>query len=546
VNAKVDTLFAEWNRPDSPGCSVGVGRDGAVLYENGYGAASLELGVRITPESVFPAASVSKQFTAMSVLLLVQRGQIGLDEEVRKYVTELPNYGTPITIRHLLNHTSGLRDGFNLDGWSAARQDGTDPNDAILRVVVRQRGLNFAPGGQFQYNNGAYNLLGSIVKRVSGQSLRAFADTNIFKPLGMTRTHFHDDPAMIVPGRVSNYWRDGSGWHAGSEVPGVIGNAGLYTTVSDLLRWAHNFDEVRVGDARLIAAMQTPAALTSGEKSPYGFGVSLGEYRGLRTITHGGGDRGISTYLLRFPDAKLTVGVLCNSDSIPAQMLAERLSELYLSDRMQAPAAGGAPATITKVKLSEPELARYAGWYRDPSHGGVLRLFVRDGRLVTSDVEGDDIPFELTPAGAGRFFILLGGVPVNRFEFRSEPDGSTRELRVSPADLESTPQIFHRTRAARSPVDVSSFAGSYHSEELDVTYSVIASGAGLVMHPPGKPEMVLELLDTDQFIGSIAGLVKFSRDRSGHVTGFTMSRRLARGVQFDRVNSGGGTVTRRY
>jgi len=536
ANAKVDALFAEWNRADTPGCSVGVGREGAVVYQHGYGMASLELGVHIAPESVFPAASISKQFTAMSILLLVQRGQMRLDDEVRKYVPEFPSYEAPITIRHLLNHTSGLRDGFNLDGWSAARQDGSDPNEAILRVVVRQRGLNFAPGSQFQYNNGAYNLLGSIVKRVSGQSLRTFAGENIFKPLGMTRTRFHDDPAMIVPGRVSNYWRDNSGWRVGSEVPGVIGNSGLHTTASDLLRWAHNFDEVRVGDPPLIAAMQTPATLTTGEKSAYGFGLSIGEYRGLGTITHGGGDRGISTYLLRFPAAKLAVAVLCNSDSIPAPMLAERVSELYLSDRMQAPAAVGKPTPIAEVKLSARELARYAGWYRDPSQGGVLRLFMRDGRLTISDVEGDDVPFELTPAGEGRFFILLGGVPMNRLEFLSEPDGSSRALRISPAGLESVPQVFERTRAVALPKDLSTFAGRYRSEELDVTYVVVTSGAGLVMRPPGRPEMVLELLEPDQFIGSIAGLVTFSRDSSRRITGFTMSRRLARGVRFDRVS----------
>ena len=535
ANGKVDALFAEWDRDDSPGCSVGVGRDGAVVYQHGYGLASLELGVHITPESVFPAASISKQFTAMSILLLVQRGQIGLDDEVRKYVPELPAYGAPITIRHLLNHTSGLRDGFNLDGWSAARQDGSDPNVAILRVVVRQRGVNFTPGSQFQYNNGAYNLLGSIVKRVSGQSLRTFADETIFTPLGMTRTHFHDDPAMVVPGRVSNYWRDNSGWHVGSEVPGVIGNTGLHTTVRDLLRWSHNFDNVRVGDAALIAAMQSPATLTTGEKSAYGFGVLSGEYRGLRTITHGGGDRGISTYLLRFPDAKLAVAVLCNSDSIPAQTLAERVSEQFLSDRMQAPAAGAKPTPTAEMKLTERELTRYAGWYRDPSHGGVLRLFMRDRRLTVSDVEGDDIPFELTPADGGRFFILVAGVPMNRLEFLSEPDGSSRELHMFPAGLESMPQVFQRTRAVASPKDLSTYGGAYRSDELDVTYSVLASRAGLVMRPPGKPEMVVELIEPDQFIGSIAGLVKFSRDSSRRITGFTMSRRLARGVRFDRV-----------
>ena len=191
----------------SPGCGVGIGRNGRIVYEHGYGISNLELGVPIAPDSVLAVASVSKQFTAMSVMLLAQRGQLSLDDEVRKYVPKLPDYGTRLTIRHLLTHTSGLRDGLGLLGWAAPSDGRGDPNEAVLTMLTRQGGLNFTPGTEYQYNNGAYNLLGSLVKRVSGQSLRAFADANVFRPLGMTHTHFHDDPAMIIPNRASGYSR---------------------------------------------------------------------------------------------------------------------------------------------------------------------------------------------------------------------------------------------------------------------------------------------------------------------------------------------------
>jgi CubicO group peptidase (beta-lactamase class C family) len=227
TSARIDRLFTQWSRSDSPGCSLGVSRNSRVVYQRGYGMASLELGVPITPSHVFPAASISKQFTAMSILLLAQRGQLSLDDDVGKYIPEWANHGSRITIRNLLNHTSGLRDAFLLEGLAPPRGDGGDPNEGILKVMVRARGLNFQPGTEFQYNNGAYNLLGGIVKRVSRKSLREFTDANIFKPLGMTHTHFHDDPGMVVQNRVSGYHQDARGFHVASENGGIVGNAAL-------------------------------------------------------------------------------------------------------------------------------------------------------------------------------------------------------------------------------------------------------------------------------------------------------------------------------
>src|SRR5258708_24577675 len=278
--------------------------------------ANFELGVPITPASVIPAASISKQFTAMSILLLAKRGQLSLGDEVRKYIPEWADHGSRITIRHLLTHTSGVRDGFTLHELNAARDDVFD-NDVMVKILARTRGLNFTPGTEFQYNNSAYALLASIVSRVSGQSLRAFSEANIFKPLGMAHTHFHDDPSMIVPNRVSGYHRDGNGFHAASESGGIVGNAGLQTTVRDLLRWEQKFTHVRVGDRATLTAMQTPAVPTGSlDGGSYGYGLEIAAYRGLRTIGHGGGDRGIAAYVVRYPDQEFSIALLCNLDNI--------------------------------------------------------------------------------------------------------------------------------------------------------------------------------------------------------------------------------------
>jgi hypothetical protein len=421
-----------------------------------------------------------------------------------------------------------------LDGWAAPRQDGSDPNETLLRLVARQRGLNFPPGSQFQYNNGAYNLLASLVKRVSGQSLRAFADANIFKPLGMNQSHFHDDPTMLVPSRVSNYWKDGTQWHVGSEVPGIIGNSGLYTTTSDLLRWGQNFVDVKISSTDLLQTMQTPAVLTNGDSAAYGFGVSVGEYRGARTIEHGGGDRGIATYFLSLPDQEVTVALLCNSDTVPAQDLARRVADIYLPESLPVLTDDSTGDAVPEIPASE-ELARNIGWYRERANQGLLRVSIREGVVTVRDVEGDDIAFALTPIDQNQFLIVLGGAPAARLAFVLGGADRPAELHVSAPTDGAVPRVFERSSAMISPDELQEFAGSYRSEELDVTYSVVVRDSGLVMHPMGRADMPVEFVGDDLFAGSVAGTVRFVRNAEGRVTGYTMNRSLARGVLFERI-----------
>ncbi len=537
VTTRVDELFAPWNRSDSPGCSLGVSQNGAVVYERGYGMANLESGIAITPSSAFHAASVSKQFTAMSILLLVQRGKLSLDDEVQKYIAEWADHGSRVTIRHLLTHTSGVRDGFTLRELNAARDDVFD-NDVMVKILARTRGLNFTPGTEFQYNNSTYALLGSIVKRVSGQSLRAFADANIFKPLGMTHTHFHDDPTMIVPNRAWGYHRDASGMHVNlhAYLNRIVGNTGLSTTARDLLLWEQNFADVRVGDKALIAAMQTPAIPTGwSDTSSYGFGLEITQYRGLRTIGHGGGDGGYAAYVVRYPDQGFAVALLCNLDNIGSNggvtALTQGVADIYLSDVFTTPPASSATAPPPRVSLSAEQLASKAGLYFDPLSQSVGRIFVRDGKLMASEGAGEGESVELTPVSENRF--VVSGTPIVA-EFVPAAPGRPQEVRVTGAGPK--PVVSQKLDAfAPSSAELRAFAGEYTCLELEGTYTLVARDSGLALQIPGRTDIVLQPILPDAFVGGIVGFVKFSRDARGAVTGFTANSIGARGLRFDRV-----------
>jgi CubicO group peptidase (beta-lactamase class C family) len=494
--------------------------------------ANLELGVPITPASVFPVASISKQFTALSILLLVERGKLSLDDEVQKLIPQWAFTEQPITIRQLLSHTSGLRDAFTLIGIAAPREDGVSVNDVIAAALERQRGLNFTPGSHFEYNNGAYNLLGTIVKRVSGQSLRDFAEANIFKPLGMAQTHFHDDPAMLVPHRVTGYSRAKSGFKLARPEAGIVGNAGLYSTARDLLRWEQNFADARVGSRRLLAEMQKPLVATGwgDEMSSYGFGLIIGEYRGLRIIGHGGGDQGISTYVARFPDQGLAIVVLGNLDNANAMGLIRGVADICLESSFRVSSTTNASAATAKISLSREELANKAGLYRDPATELVGRFFIRDEKLMASMDSGEKNFFELAALDTNRFTIP--GTPV-MVEFLAASNGRP-QVRVTGDGPE--PKFSERlTPFVPSSTDLQALAGEYRSPEIETTYTVGLRETDLVVQVPGRSSMILQPVFEDAFAGSGPKTIKFSRDANKAVTGFTLSTSSVRRLRFERV-----------
>lgn len=537
-STKVDRLFAEWNRTDAPGCAVGISRNGAVVYERGYGMANLELGVPITPATVFALASISKSFTAMSVLLAAQQGKLSLEDEVQKYIPEWTDRDDHITIRHLLTHTSGLRDAFGLLGWAAPSESTGDQNEAIVRMLARQRGLNFPPGTEYQYNNGGYNLLASILKRATSQSLRVFADANIFKPLGMTHSHFQDDPTMLISNRALGYSNLLDGWHlATMDTDGVVGNAGMRSTLGDLLLWEQNFDNPHIGTAATLAAMQTPTVLPSGKSTSYGMGMGMEEYRGLPMIGSSGGGYGSATKVVRFPNQHFAVAVLCNEDSVVMggkarvnpDVFVNSIADIYLADSLgPRPAPSVAPPSPTSVKLSDDVLSPKAGLYRLVERDLPVRITVNHGTLMLRSYYQDDVDFELTPIAANRF-LFQNRVPL---EFIPATARRDKEWRVGEGKDHGVWQFV----TFRVPVsELRAYAGDYRSDELDVTYRLEPRDSALVVKSTGRPEVTISPFSEDVFVGDWVGVVKFSRDSRRIVSGFTVNRENARGVRFDRL-----------
>lgn len=392
---RVDQLFAQFDKPGSPGAAVAVVRNGEIVYKHGYGFANLEYDIPIGPATVFHVASVSKQFTAMSILLLEQQGKLSIDDDIHKYLPEMADFGAKITLRHLLNHTSGIRDHWDLVRMAGWRMDDVITQRQLLSMLFHQKELNFAPGSEHLYCNSGFTLLAEIVRRVSGRALPDFARDAIFQPLGMTHTHFHIDHEMVVKNRAYSYQPDGREFKLAALNYANVGATSLFTTVEDLAQWAHNFELPRVGDAALIARMETPGLLNSGKKLDYACGIVVSEFRGLRMVQHSGGDAGYRSQITMFPDEKFSVVVLSNLATAQPGQLALKVAGIYLADRFPKPEekrpAPAAEQPRKYEKLTPEQLKVFAADYYSEELGTNYTLIMRDDRLVATHRRHDDV-----------------------------------------------------------------------------------------------------------------------------------------------------------
>jgi CubicO group peptidase (beta-lactamase class C family) len=395
LNEKVDKLFAQWDKPDSPGCALGVIKDGKFVYKRGYGSANLDYNTPLSPESVFYIASTSKQFTAASILLLVWRGRVSLDDDIRKYFPELPRYEAPITVNHLVHHISGVRDYLELMGMAGRKMDEPFGNEEAVELIARQKGLNFKPGERFLYSNSNYVLMAEIVRRASGKSLREFADENIFRPLGMTNTHFNDDRTAVVKNRVVSYAPISNGrFRQFIKTIEAMGDGNLLTTVEDLAKWDQNFYDNKVGGEGFSQQMLTRAKLNNGEEISYAFGLGAEEYKGLKAVAHGGGFMGFRTEMIRFPEQRFTVICLCNTAAANPGALARQVADIYLADQIKpaeaksnnAPEASSPQPSLT---LTAEQLSEYTGAYYSEELDATFRFVIEDGMLL---IKGRNAP----------------------------------------------------------------------------------------------------------------------------------------------------------
>jgi len=419
--AAVDRIFADFTTAGSPGCAVGVFRDGKIIYAKGYGLANVEENVPITPQTVFDIGSTSKQFTAASILLLEKQGKLSVRDDVRKYIPELPDYGVPITLLNLLNHTSGLRDYLTLMELAGINIDGVTTDDDALAIIARQKKLNFPPGSDYLYSNSGFFLLSVVVKRASGRPLREFAQENIFAPLGMTHTQYRDDHTSLISNRALAYERkdNGGGYALDVSYFEQTGDGAVHTTVEDLQRWDENFYTAQIGGKEFLAELQEQGKLTSGKMLDYAKGLAILEFRGLRAVAHAGSWGGYRAQLVRFPDQHFSVACLCNVGNANTARLAGRVAEVYLSSLLKP--AEPAPTQqepeskpLDSMKLSAADLAAYGGDYWSDELRVTYRLAGEDGRLAVKDVIGADLVSR--PAGITHRVFL----PVAADQFKSE------------------------------------------------------------------------------------------------------------------------------
>ncbi|MBL8267469.1 serine hydrolase domain-containing protein, partial [Steroidobacter sp.] len=363
--AKVDAIFAEYARPGSPGVAVGIYRGGKQIYSAGYGYADLASNVAITPHTPFQIASTSKQFAAFSAVLLERDGKLDLDADLRDYLPYVPDFGRKITPRHLIYHTSGLRDQWDLFLLGGRSMSDRLRQSQIVTMVKRQRGLNFAPGAGFEYSNTGYTLLAELVGAVSGQTLREFSDTRIFRPLGMRDTFFSDDLSEIIPNRAHSYEQRDGKWHLAPLNYETVGATGLYATVEDLLRWAANFTRPVVGDAALIREFSEMGKLDDGSAIPYGFGLKRMTFSGHEAVYHNGSDAAFRSQFAYFPEQDFAVVLLANN-GMNLQPAFEKVIAAYLP---AATTQNSLPALTTP----EPSLVdALQGTYLTPGGSTVL------------------------------------------------------------------------------------------------------------------------------------------------------------------------------
>jgi CubicO group peptidase (beta-lactamase class C family) len=522
LGTKIDHIFDRFTRT-TPGCGVGLSKDGVTLYTHGYGSSNLEYDVPNTENTVFESGSVAKQFTASAMLMLVADGKLSLDDDIHKYLPEVPSFaGQKITIRNLLTHTSGLRDQWGLLGIEG-RGPGTQVHSpaTTLDLVVHQKMLNFPPGSDYLYSNTGYALAALIIERVSGRSLQDFTQERLFKPLGMTHTQWRDDFTRVVQNRATAYTgSEANGFHQDMPFTNMIGNGGLLSTMGDLLKWEENLDHPAVGGPKYVEAIQTQMRLTNGRLLMYALGLEVVDYQGVREVGHSGSTAGYRTFLARYPDQHVAAAVWCNAAYANPTALLHQVVDLV----SVKPTSVAQQAVAQKVEQSSAEaLSKWVGMYRDPHTDQTITLSVANGSLTTGGRGGGS----WMPLAADHFRAPLGDVTMSGA-------ARSRALRLIRPDGDTV--RYDEVHAATSP-QLDDYVGKYTSDELEVVLTLAVKDGKLVMRRRPADEFELRPVYADDFqAGGGLGTVRFSRGQDGKVSGLAFFAGRVLDVRFRRVS----------
>jgi len=524
---RVDKLFETWDKPASPGATLAVMKDGQIVYSRGYGLANLEYGVRNSAETVFHVASLSKQFTAFAIHLLVLEGRISLDDDIRKYVPEMKTQSA-IKIRHLLHHTSGLRDQWSLLTLAGLRLDDVITESDILGLLFDQRDLNFLPGEEELYSNSGYTLLALIVQRVAGQTFARFAEQRIFLPLGMGNTRVQETYGTVMPGRAYSYFKGRAGYSYVALSYSNSGATSVFTTVGDLARWDRNLQTGQVGGPAVSKAMRELDRLNGGGDNNYASGLVLGRYRGLPTEEHSGADAGYRAELLRFPEQRLTVAILANASDVGAPTLAYRIADIYLEG---TPGLASVAIGPTPIDLNVPGSAPYLGDYQ--LRPGFLLSFTSEGHQLMVQATGQ--PKFVMDASADNAFFTRAFVASVVFD----PPGSDGVTRTATwKQLGQSSPLVRVTREQPADTELRACTGDFFSDELHAIYTLsVRDGALWLRYPRGS--LVLTPLTRGVFSAPFPiGTVTVEKNAAGQCEGLAVTTGRVRNLAFRKIALG--------
>jgi CubicO group peptidase (beta-lactamase class C family) len=527
--AKVDPIFSDFTPQGamSPGCAVGVYRAGEIVFSKGYGYADLEHDAPITDTTPFYTASLSKQFTAAAVLLLAADGKVSLQDDVRKYIPELPDFGKRITLDHLLHHTSGLRDYHLLLHLEGLNEEDVITIREILWLLSHQRSLNFPPGSYFSYSSSGYVLLAEIVARVSGESFHSFLTRRVLEPLGMKSSLVREDHTRPIPHRAIGYTLGSD-----KQIRMLMGNleyagsSNFVTTTRDLAKWDANFYDPKVGGQALIDGMRVRGKLADGTELDYAMGLAESETHGLAVEEHNGSFAGYRTVIVRYPGERLTVSVLCNTTEADPDALGEKVAAVFLPQlSVPKPPALPQAASLAPAQFGY-DLAMVTGRYIDMSTAEIRAVDATDGVLRMRYGHPHTPPRELIPAGAADLLVSGGEV-----RYRYEPARGKRAAQLVRMYKTDVPRTFVRVEPIDKVEKLAEYTGRFGSDELAHDLEIAVTDGHLVAGPVGGAPRPLPFtpIARDFFATDDVGW-RFERDAHDKVVRLVASTDRARGV----------------
>jgi len=523
LQATVDSLFKKYTPPGTPGVAVLVVKDGQVVLKKGYGLANLEHEAPITPATVFDIASVSKQFAGFAISTLIQEGKLSPDDDIHKYLPEVPDFGKTITIRHLVHHISGLRDWpatLHAAGW---RWDESFRYDDIMRMLSKQRELDFEPGSTYSYSNTGYNLLAAIVAKVSGKSYAAWLDEHVFKPLGMQSSQSIEDYSKVIKGMATSYYgNDKEGYYRSNDALTAYGSSSIFTTVEDLAKWVIHFKEAVDRKDPVYLRMLETTTLNDNKQIDYAYGLQVTNNNGLVNVSHDGGWAGFRTTITNYPDQQLSIILLSNDGNFDTYSNALAIAKVFLKDKIKTNAPREDLSSQPTVKADPAVLKKYTGSYR-LGDGWYVTFTLENGRMMVQANGEDKFPTDVKSDTV--LWVPAYGSSV-----------TFREIGTQAASLKYRGIIAPRvTPVTLSAAALDSCAGTYYSEELETAYRLSVDKGKLTAHHIRLGDFTFEpeMVKAGSF-SSNNGKIDFFKDETGKIAGFRLTNGRIKRILFKR------------